>query len=175
MVVCSGGDSGNFSLAAVHSWIYISVREPAAEVIRILGIGAPLDKILYRLKTVYGIVFSFDELMRKFLNVFQHSYESVIDYVVRLENAFALMRDNYPKELAMVDKTKHLRERFYQGLRTEIHQKLTPFYEDGQNPYVVLIKRTRQLEAEFYLKEEVAVKGVKEQDPQMQDVIKTLR
>ena len=85
------------SLAAIHSWIYRSAREPAAEVVRSLGVGAPLDKILYRLKTVYGIVFSFDELMRKFLNVFQLSYESVTDYVVLLENAFALMRIIIPK------------------------------------------------------------------------------
>ena len=86
-----------------------------------------------------------------------------------------LMRDNYPKELAMVDQTQHLRERFYQYLKTEIHQKLIPSYEDRRNPYVVLIKRARQLEAEFYPRKETAAKGIAERDPQMQDVIKTLR
>ena len=134
-----------------------------------------MDKILSRLKNVYGNVFSFDELMRQFLNVFQHPYESVTDYVVRLEKAFATIRDNYPEKLEMVDKTQHLRERFYQGLKREIHQKLTPSYEDEEIPYVTLIKRARQLEAEFYPKEKIAAKGVIEDDPQMQDVIKTLR
>ena len=43
------------SLAALHSWIFRSVREPAAEVVRNLGVGAPLDKILCSLKNVYGI------------------------------------------------------------------------------------------------------------------------
>ena len=143
-------------LAAIHSWIFRSVREPAAEVVRNLGVGAPLDKILYSLKNVYGIVSSFNELMRQFLNVFQQPCESVTDYVVKLEKAFAIIRDNYPKELAMVDQGQHLRERFYQGLRKEIHQKLTPSYEDRRIPYVVLIKRARQLEAEFYPKEEIA-------------------
>ena len=101
------------------------------------------------LKLAYGVVFSFDELMREFLNAFQLTTESVTDYVVRLEKAFALLRDNYSKELSMVDKTQHLRERFHQGLRQEIHQRLIPSYEDRSVPYVVLIKRARQLEAEY--------------------------
>ena len=73
--------------------------------------------------------------------MFQLTTESVTDYVVRLEKAFALLRDNCSKELSMVDKTQHLRERFYKGLRQEIHQRLTPSYEDRSVPYVVLIKR----------------------------------
>ena len=43
----------------------------------------------------------------------QFPVESVTDYAVRLEKAFAEIRDNYPEQLGMVDKTKHLRERFY--------------------------------------------------------------
>ena len=65
---------------------------------------------------------SFDELMREFLNIYQFPTESVVDYVVRLEKAFAVLKRNYPKELSMVDKTHHLRERFYRGLKKEIHQ-----------------------------------------------------
>ena len=117
------------SSSALHCWIQRSVREPAASIIRNLGVGAPIDKIVSSLKLAYGVIFSFDELMREFLNVFQLTTESVTDYVVRLEKAFALLRDNYSKELSMADKTQHLRERFYQGLRQEIHQRLTPSYE----------------------------------------------
>ena len=162
------------SSSALHCWIQRSVREPAASLIRNLGVGAPIDKIVSSLKLAYGVVFSFDELMREFLNVFQLTTESVTDYVVRLEKAFALLRDNYSKELSMVDKTQHLRERFYQGLRKEIHQRLTPSYEDRSVPYVVLIKRARQLEAEYCPKAEVAAKGARD-DPQMKDVFKTLK
>ena len=57
----------------------------------------------------------------------------------------------------------------------EIHQKLTPSYEDRRIPYVVLIKRARQLEAELYPKEDIAAKGATTDNPQMQDVLKTLR
>ena len=52
---------------------------------------------------MYGIVPSFDELMKQFLNVFQQPCESVTDYVVKLEKTFAEIRDNYPKEWVMVD------------------------------------------------------------------------
>ena len=163
------------SPTAVHSWILRSVREPASSIVRNLGVGASIDNILNRLKTVYGNLTSFDELMRQFLNVLQSPYESVNEFVLRLEKAFAAIRDNYPLELTMVDKTQHLRERFYQGLRREIHQKLAPSYEDGRIPYVVLIKQARELEAEFYPKKEVTVKGTTEVDPQVKEVIKTLK
>ena len=162
------------SSSTLHCWIQKSVREPAANLIRNLGVGAPIDKILSSLKLAYGVVFSFDELMREFLNVFQLTTESVTDYVVRLENVFALLRDNYSKELSMVDKTQHLRERFYQGLRKEIHQRLTPSDEDRSVPYVAFIKRSRQLEEEYCPKPEVTVKGARD-NPQMKNVLKTLK
>ena len=80
--------------------------------------------------------------MKKFLNVYQFTTESVTDYLVRLEKAFALLRDNYPEQLTMVDKTQHLRE-------SEIHQRLTPSYETEGTSYVTLLKRARQLEEEY--------------------------
>ena len=159
---------------ALYCWIKRSVREPAASLIRNQGIGAPIDKILSSLKLAYGIVFPFDQLMREFLNVFQFATESVTDYVVRLEKAFALIRDNYPKELKMVDKTQHLRERFYRGLKKEIHSRLTPLYEDTRTPYVVLIKKARQLEAEYCPLEEITAKGARD-DSQTEEVLKALR
>ena len=106
------GAQQSFSLTTIYSWILRSVREPAVGVVRNLGVGAPLDMTLCHLKDVYGIVSSFDELMRQFLNV------------MKLEKLFAVIRDNYLKELAMVDKGQHLRERFHQGITKEIHQKL---------------------------------------------------
>ena len=128
---------------ALHCWIQRSVREPTASLLRSVGVGASMDKILSSFKLAYGNVFSFDELMKKFLSLYQFATESVTDYVVRLEKAFALLRDNYPKELAMVENAQHLRERFYQGLRQEIHQWLTLYYEDGRIPYGELIKKAR--------------------------------
>ena len=98
-------------------------------------------------KSKYGTVVTFDELMKRFLSVCQFPVESVTDYAVRLGKAFAEIRDNFPNQLGMVDKTQHLRERFYQGLRRGIHQKLTPWYEDGKISYMVLLKKARQLEA----------------------------
>ena len=72
-------------------------------------------------KLKYGTVVIFDELMKRFLSVYQFPVESVTDYAVRLDKAFAELRDNYPKQLGMVHRTQHLRERFYQGLRKRIH------------------------------------------------------
>ena len=159
---------------ALHSWIQRSVREPAASLLRSIGVGASVDKILSSFKLAYGVVFSFDELMRKFLNVYQFATESVTDYVIRLEKAFALLRDNYPERLTKVDKTQHLRERFYRGLRLEIHQKLTPYYETEGAPYVTLLKRARQLEEEYDPQMNAEVRGAID-NPQMKNVINTLK
>ena len=162
------------SSQALHSWVQRSVREPAASLLRSIGVGASMDKILSSFKLAYGNVFSFDELMKKFLSVYQFVTESVTDYVVRLEKTFALLRDNYPEQLTMVDKTQHLRERFYRGLRLEIHQKLTPSYETEGTTYVTLLKRARQLEEEYSPKVNARARGAKD-DPQMQNVIQTLK
>ena len=112
--------------------------------------------------------------MRKFLNVYQFATESVTDYVIRLEKAFALLRDNYPERLTMVDKTQHLRERFYRGLRLEIHQKLTPHYETEGAPYVTLFKRARQLEDKCNPQMNAEARGAID-DLQMKNVINTLK
>ena len=159
---------------ALHGWIQRSVKEPAASLLRSLGVGVSLDKILSSFKLAYGNVQSFDELMKEFLNVHQFSAESVTDYVVRLEKAFAILRKNYPNELSMVDKTHHLRERFYRGLKKEIHQRLTPSYEDQKTPYVILLKRARQLEEELGPSKLIEARGARD-DPQMRNVIQSLK
>ena len=63
-----GGAQQTSSSSAIHCWIQRSAREPAEQVIRNLGVGGPIDKILSSLKLAYGVVLEFDELMREFLN-----------------------------------------------------------------------------------------------------------
>ena len=43
---------------ALHSWIQRSVKEPAASLLRSVGVGASMDKILSSFKLAYGNVFS---------------------------------------------------------------------------------------------------------------------
>ena len=99
------------SSQALHSWIKRSVREPASSLLGSLGVGVSLDKILSSFKLAYGIVLSFDELMKKFLGIYQFATESVTDYVVRLEKVFATLKENYSSELSMANKTQHLKEK----------------------------------------------------------------
>ena len=162
------------SSQALHSWVQKSVREPAPSLLRSVGVGASMDKILSSFKLAYGNVFSFDEFMKKFLSVYQFATKSVTDYVMRLEKAFALLRDNYPEQLTMLDKTLHLRDRFYRGLRPEIHQTLTPSYETEGTPYVTLLKKARELEEEYSPRVHAGARGARD-DPQMKSVIKTLK
>ena len=162
------------SSSALYCWISRSVREPAAQVLRNVSVGASIDSIMSSFKLKYGTLVTFDELMKRFLNMYQFPVASVTDYAVRLEKAFAEISNNYPTQQGMVDKTQHLRERFYQGLRRRIHQKLTPWYEDGKVSYMVLLKRARQLEAEDCPPATATSKGARD-DPQMQSVIQTLQ
>ena len=97
------------------------------------------------------------------------------NYVVRLEDIFSTIRENYPQQLSMVDKTQHLRERFYQGLKKEIHQKMTPFYRDEKIPYMQLLKIAREIEDELLSEGEGTAKGAKEADPQVNEVLEALR
>ena len=131
---------------AIHSWIFKSLRNPAAQVARNQGVGASIKQILCSLNATYGNVLPFDLLMRQFLAISQEPQKSVTDYVVRLEKIFSTIRENYPQDLAMVDRPQHLRERFYQGLRKELHQKITPFYRDSSIPYMQLLRMAREIE-----------------------------
>ena len=54
----------------------------------------------------------------------------VTDYVVRLESSQSRLQNEYPERIGQNNKTQHLRERFYQGLRRELNKRITPSYED---------------------------------------------
>ena len=153
----------------------VRFSDPAAQVARNQGVGASIKQILSSLNATYGNVLPFDMLMRQFLDVSQSSNESVTGYVVRLEKIFSTMRENYPQELSMVDRPQHLRERFYQGLRKDLHQKMTPFYRDYNIPYMQLLRMAREIEVEQSTAEGVQVKGAKETDPQVQDILAALK
>ena len=109
--------------------------------------------------------------MRQFLAISQEPQESVTDYVVRLEKIFSTMRENYPQDLAIVDIPQHLRESFYQGLRKELHQKMTPFYKDNAIPYMQLLTMAR----EVWTSEDHQAKGARELDLQVQEVVEVLK
>ena len=61
------------SPSAIHSWIFRSLRSPAARVARNQGVGATIKEILSSLNATYGNVLPFDVLMRQFLEVCQDS------------------------------------------------------------------------------------------------------
>ena len=67
------------------------MREPAASLLRSIGVGASVDEILSSFKLAYGVVFSFDELMRNFLNVHQFATESVTNYVIKVGESFCIV------------------------------------------------------------------------------------
>ena len=75
----------------------------------------------------------------------------------------------------MVDRPQHLRERFYQGLRKELHQKITPFYRESSIPYMQLLRMAREIEGEMWTTEDHQAKGARELDPQVQEVVEVLK
>ena len=102
---------------AVHSWIFRSLRNPAAQVTRNQGVGASIKQILSKLNATYGNVLPFDVLMRQFLNVCQNPQESVTNYVARFEGVLSTIRENYPQQLPMVDKFNISEKDFTRGSR----------------------------------------------------------
>ena len=163
------------SSPAIHSWIFRSLRNPAAQTARNQGVGASIKQIMSGLNAIYGNVLPFDVLIRQFMEVCQEPQKSVTGYVVRLEKILTTIRENYPQELSMVDRPQHLRQRFYQGLRKELHQKMTPFYRDDNIPYMQLLRIARELEDELWAAEGIQAKGPNETDPQVKEVLAALK
>ena len=71
----------------------------------------------------------------------------------------------------MVDRPQHFRERFYQGLRKELHQKMTPFYKNDNIPYMQLLRMAREFEDELWTAKEIQPKGANATDPQAKEVL----
>ena len=104
-------------IEVVKDWIYRSLRGEALQTVISMGEGLSVDQILSRLDLKYGSVLSFDELMKAYLNVAQKPQELVTDYIVRLERAQSQLQAEYPEKVDPTNRTSHLREIFYQGLR----------------------------------------------------------
>ena len=82
------------------------------------------------------------------------------DNVLRLKDAVSKLRIEYPDRMSMVDTAQQLRERFYQGLKQEVHQSLTPSYQDPPVAYL------------FFIPKE---KGVRDYKTHLEDVIGSMK
>ena len=68
---------------------------------------------------------------------------------MKFEDALSKLGSEYPHRMSMMDTAEQLREKFYQGLRQEMNQRLIPAYEVPTIAYLVLIKKAGQLKFEF--------------------------
>ena len=87
-----------YSDSALREGIQCSLRGAAADTVRNMGPGVPLDTILKKFTIVYGNVKTYDLLMRDFYRADQGEEESIPFFATRMEGLLSQIRDKYPEK-----------------------------------------------------------------------------
>ena len=82
----------------------------AADAICCLLPEATLDDIIKKFKRLYGFVESFDTLMQEFYEIVQGKSERVQTFVLHLEWALKVIKQQHPHALTEEQGVKHLKD-----------------------------------------------------------------
>ena len=101
-----------FSDQWVRAAINKSCVEDAADAICCLPHRATLDDIIEKFKWLYGSMESFDTLMQVFYQIVQGKSERVQTFVLHLEWALKVIKQQYPHAMTEEEGVKHLKDCF---------------------------------------------------------------
>ena len=96
----------------------------AADAICCLPPGATLDDIIEKFKWLYRSVESFDTLMQEFYQLVQGKSERVQTFVLQLERALKVIKQQHPHAMTKKGGVKHLKDQLFHGLKPDIHNAL---------------------------------------------------
>ena len=107
---------------------------------------ATLDDILEKLKWLYGSMESFDTLMQEFYQIVQGKSEKVQTFVLWLEQALKVIKQQHPHAMTDEEGVKHLKYHLFHGLKSDICNALHYLYDTPNLPYSQLVMAARKAE-----------------------------
>ena len=136
---------GTFSQREIETATKKSLRGPAADVVRRMGIDANLEDILWKFSCRYGVVERPDTLLTQFYGTEQQADESVAGWACRLEEIL----DRAAKQEMLIGKSINmmLKSRFWDGLRQPLKSDSREKAERIQD-FDELLVAVRKMEAE---------------------------
>ena len=104
--------------------------------------------MLELLEGVFGRKTNPDILMQDFYKITHESKEKVSTFGIQLKVALDHIMGFHPECLTQVEAEKKLKDRFYYGVRQNVHEGLRYYYEVLGADYTTLLIKARSIEAE---------------------------
>ena len=122
----------HFNEQLVRAAINKSCVEDVADAICCLPPRATLDDIK-KFKWLYGSVESFDTLMQAFYRIVQGKSERVQTFVLHLERALKVIKQQHSYTMTEEEGVKHLKDCLFHGLKPNIHNALCYMYDKPES------------------------------------------
>ena len=120
----------------------------AADALCCLPPRATLDDIIEKFKWLCGSIESFETLMQEFYRTVQGKSEKVKTFVLHLERALKVIKQQHPYAITEEEGTKHLKAHLFHRLKPNIHNALHYMYDKPHSQYSQLVMAVRKAEME---------------------------
>ena len=110
--------------------------------------GAILDDILEKFKWLCESIESSDTLMQEFYHIAQGKSEKVQTFVLHLERALKVIKQQYPYAMTEEEGHRHLKDDLFNGLKPNLCNGLHYLYEKPDSQYSQLVMASRKAETE---------------------------
>ena len=137
-----------FNEQLVRAAINKSCVGDAADAISCLSPRATLVDIIEKFKWLCGSVESFDTLIQGFYQIVQGKSEKVQTFVLWLEWALKVIKQQHPHAMTDEEGVKHLIDHLLHGLKCDIHNALHYLYYTPNLQYSQFVMAARKAETE---------------------------
>ena len=138
----------NFNEQLVRAAITKSCVGDAADAMCCLPPGATLEDILEKFKWLYGSIESYDTLMQEFYCIAQGKSEKVQTFVLCLEWALEIIKQQHPYAMTKEEGHRHLKDCLFHGLKPKLCNVLCYLYNKPECQYSQLVMASRKVETE---------------------------
>ena len=135
-----------YSDSALREGIQHSLRGAAADAVRNMGCGVPLDTIIKKFTIVYGNIKSFDLLMCNFYHADQTEDESIPSFATQIEGLLSQIQDRFPDKLPHLEEQRLLKDHLFHRCRKCIWDSVKYCFADPHLDYMHFLKECRQAE-----------------------------
>ena len=125
-----------------------SIVGRAKSVIRHLGPSYTVDEVITVLTQEYEGVASSDVIFKDFYQLKQEKTEKVQIFSIRLRDMLTKLSLQFPDRVPKEDHDKILKDRFFYGIKSKLHNSIRHLYEDDSVTFSQLLVKAHRNEEE---------------------------
>ena len=125
-----------------------SIVGKAKSVIKHFGPSYTVDEVITVLTQEYEGIVSSDMICKEFYQLKQECSEKVQVFSIRLRDMLTWLSIRFPDRVPKEDHDKILKDHFFYGIRSDIHNSICHLYDDGTVTFSWLLVKARRNEEE---------------------------